>query len=112
MTRALLWRALDAHRALREWARAVPKDAALPVMPGIDGDWLDSVEESLHAELAKPEHPAPAWHDAPTCPGLWLCDEGDSDPYCFTTHRVTWPLNSLLLGDGERWYGPIPEDGK
>ena len=54
----------------------------------------------------------PAWHDAPTCPGLWLCDEGDSDPYCFTTHRVTWPLNSMLLGDGERWYGPIPEDGK
>jgi len=62
----------------------------------------------LYQPATAPEQPA--WHDAPTCAGLWLCDEGRENPYCFTTHRVTWPLNSMLLGEGERWFGPIPED--
>ena len=52
----------------------------------------------------------PAWHDAPTCAGLWFCDEGDENPYRFTCHNVSIPLNPHLVGEGERWYGPIPED--
>ena len=57
-----------------------------------------------------PPATAPAWHDAPTVPGLWLCDEGDENPYRFTCHNVSIPLNPHLVGEGERWYGPIPED--
>jgi hypothetical protein len=53
----------------------------------------------------------PAWHDAPTCAGLWFCDEGDENPYRFTCHNVSIPLNPHLVGEGERWYGPIPPDG-
>ena len=53
----------------------------------------------------------PAWHDAPTCSGLWFCDEGDENPYRFTCHNVSIPLNPHLVGEGERWYGPIPPDG-
>ena len=56
--------------------------------------------------------PTPAWHDAPTEPGLWLCNDGDDNPYRRTTHRVTFPLNQLLVGENERWYGPIPQDGE
>lgn len=35
--------------ALREYIHAIPHDviASLPAMPGIDGDWLDEVQESL-----------------------------------------------------------------
>ena len=54
--------------------------------------------------------PTPAWHDAPTEPGLWLCNDGDDNPYRRTTHRVTFPLNQLLVGEDERWFGPIPQD--
>ena len=53
----------------------------------------------------------PAWHDAPTCSGLWFCDEGDENPYRFTRHNVSIPLKPHLVGEGERWYGPIPPDG-
>jgi hypothetical protein len=63
---------------------------------------------AIRAELAKPS--APAWHDAPTEPGLWMCNDGDDNPYRRTTHRVTFPLNQLLVGENERWYGPIPQD--
>jgi hypothetical protein len=51
MSEALRKDALTAIRALREWVQAVPDDAQLPAMPGIDGDWLDEVE----AALAEPE---------------------------------------------------------
>lgn len=52
----------------------------------------------------------PAWHDAPTEPGLWFYRERDVgfaeflEPYHF-------PLRSFWK-DGTRYYGPItiPED--
>ena len=54
---------------------------------------------------------APAWHDAPTCPGIWLCDEGEKTlKYAWRSLRVMWPFNPERLEEGERWYGPIPED--
>ena len=97
-------------------------------------DYLDSLKRvaGFSAELAKPEPEetfipdwanyrqgvadgkagSPKWHDAPTCDGLWVCNEGDDNPYRWTTHRVTFPLNQLLVGEDERWYGPIPQDGE
>ena len=73
--------------------------------------WRDKeLADAIRAELAKPS--APAWHDAPTEPGLWMCNDGDDNPYRRTTHRVTFPLNQLLVGENERWYGPIPQDGE
>lgn len=54
---------------------------------------------------------SPKWHDAPTEPGLWMCNEGDDNPYRWTTHRVKFPISPLLVGEDERWYGPIPQDG-
>jgi len=65
--------------------------------------------ESLNAALAAPAT-APAWNNVPTCEGLWLCDEGDENPYRFTCHDISMPLNPHLVGEGERWYGPIPEN--
>jgi len=58
----------------------------------------------LQAELAKPEQ-APAWHDAPTVPGIWLGDYGVASTV--TEHDVkTWTTTNSK----SRWYGPIPED--
>lgn len=33
----------DAARALLEWIDSVPENVQLPVMPGIDRDWVDSI---------------------------------------------------------------------
>jgi len=75
-------------------------------------DNLDSYiarHKAIRAELAKPS--APAWHDAPTEPGIWLCDEGGPDCYTWTAHNIV-VLNDPALKDDEcRWYGPIPQDG-
>jgi hypothetical protein len=67
--------------------------------------------EALKAALAAPATaPAqPAWHDAPTVPGVWICDEGDIC-YTWTAHNIEI-LDQFDPGDGLRWYGPIPPDG-
>lgn len=43
-----------AIRALREYIQALPDDvvAALPAMPGIDGDWLDALQTDLNSAIA------------------------------------------------------------
>ena len=66
--------------------------------------------DALRAALAAPATaPArPAWHDAPTVPGVWICDEGDIC-YTWTAHNIEI-LDQFDPGDGLRWYGPIPED--
>lgn len=54
------------------------------------------LRETIKAALSK----APAWHDAPTEPGLWV---------------VNWRLvevreRELWAGQEGRWFGPIPPD--
>ena len=72
---------------------------------------MAAMYEELRAALAAPATaPEPSWQDAPTCAGLWFCDEGDENPYRFTCHNVSIPLNPHLVGESERSYGPIPED--
>ena len=95
--RELLEQALDAIQELEHASTAVSDKKAR------------DAKQSIRAALAAPAT-APAWHDAPTCAGLWLCDEGDENPYRFTCHDISMPLNPHLVGEGERWYGPIPKD--
>ena len=70
-------------------------------------------EEELIDSLQKlAKRAIPAWHDAPTEPGIWLCDEGGPDCYTYTAHNIVL-LNDPALKDDEcRWYGPIPQDTK
>jgi len=46
----------------------------------------------------------PAWHDAPTVPGVWLCTDGMSHTFNASMVRDYKPLFEC------RWYGPILED--
>ena len=46
----------------------------------------------------------PAWHDAPTVPGLWLAMDGRS--FNITPDVFVYPWGGLQ----RRWYGPIPYD--
>lgn len=55
--RDTLKQALEAHRMLRNWIKAVPQEVVLPAMPGIDGDWLDEVERNLRAALEQQADP-------------------------------------------------------
>ena len=66
----------------------------------------DKIRRSLAAPATAPAQPA--WHDAPTVPGVWICDEGDIC-YTWTAHNIEI-LDQFDPGDGLRWYGPIPED--
>lgn len=66
----------------------------------------DAAEALLNA-LAAPAT-APAWHDAPTVPGVWFCDEGDIC-YTWTAHNIEI-LDQFDPGSGLRWYGPIPQE--
>ena len=74
----------------------------------IDGEMNGDNMKKAMAEYVQPS--APAWHDAPTVPGVWICDEGDIC-YTWTAHNIEI-LDQFDPGDGLRWYGPIPEDGQ
>ena len=50
----------------------------------------------------------PAWHDAPTVPGLWVCNYG-----ALSVTAVNQPDIDAFdpaYNAGGRWFGPIPED--
>ena len=73
-------------------------------------DYVDRnsvVRQALRAALAA-QRPAPDWHDAPTTPGVWVCDEGDIC-YTWTAHNIE--ILDIEPEDEVRWYGPIPPDG-
>ena len=50
---------------------------------------------------------APAWHDAPTVPGAWICADKE---HVKRTHTITPGILPVISKFGDRWYGPIPED--
>ena len=52
----------------------------------------------------------PAWHDAPTCAGLWLCNYGILEVVCINQPDVD--NFDDFYNAGGRWYGPIPQDAK
>jgi len=54
------------------------------------------------APVAQPQGD-PAWHDAPTVPGLWVVGSR-----CLHINELDLPIykNSHC-----RWFGPIPDDG-
>jgi hypothetical protein len=45
---AALRQARDLIRFQQEWIDAVPDEPPLPAMPGFDGDWADSVRDSIN----------------------------------------------------------------
>ena len=45
----------------------------------------------------------PAWHDAPTVPGLWVVGSR-----CLHINELDLPIYER---SNCRWYGPIPDDG-
>lgn len=92
----------DAHnkavRFLRAALAAQPQtlDEAMAVPRAM----AQAYENGYNAALAN----GPAWHDAPTVPGIWLCDEGDIC-YTWTAHNIE--ILDIQPEDGVRWFGPI-----
>lgn len=68
---------------------------------------LHDIKEAVKAVLAAPAT-APAWHDAPTVPGLWMCNYGDLS--VATVNQPDIDTFDPAYNTGGRWYGPIPED--
>ena len=90
MTRALLEQALEALECAYS--------------ENYDGAKIHGAKVAIRAHLAQP-----AWHDAPTVPGLWVCRQAITDNV--QAYEVTdqMALNRNLKLKGQ-WYGPIPED--
>ena len=52
--------------------------------------------------------PTPAWHDAPTEPGLWF----NSINHYADIVSQHWIDRGVVANSHARWYGPIPQDTK
>lgn len=61
--------------------------------------------DDLRAYLTQPQG-EPAWHDAPTVPGLWLRVGKTSGDASLLWYQET----SDIWYEGYRWCGPLPED--
>ena len=68
---------------------------------------LHDMKETIKAALVAPAT-APAWHVAPTVPGLWMCNYGDLS--VATVNQPDIDTFDPAYNTGGRWYGPIPED--
>jgi len=92
MTRALLEQALDALNSCGSGYSREQWFDENRVYPAI---------EAIRAHLAQPQG-EPAWHDAPTVPGLWVVGSR-----CLHINELDLPIYER---SNCRWYGPIPED--
>ena len=66
---------------------------------------LHDMKETIKAALEAPAT-APAWHVAPTVPGLWL-----NSVFMKVEDVEQWHIDCQLHLECARWYGPIPPDG-
>jgi hypothetical protein len=85
MTRALLEQALEALECAYS--------------ENYDGAKIHGAKVAIRAHLAQP-----AWHDAPTVPGLWWV-AGTAG--IFHIDEAALPI---YKGSAHRWFGPIPPD--
>ena len=122
--RAVLERALEAiNRALSDNTpylgaceeSACSLRAALAAQPAGRSPFLKEraqleQEWAVLQGMLRDQKKGPAWHDAPTGLGIWICDEGDIC-YEWTAHNIEI-LDKFEPGEGFRWFGPIPEDTK
>ena len=67
-----------------------------------DSATVSDVRAALSAPATAPEQPA--WHDAPTVPGLWWV-AGTAG--IFHIDEAALPI---YKGSAHRWFGPIPPD--
>lgn len=65
-------------------------------------DCAEAIRAALSAPATAPEQPA--WHDAPTVPGLWWV-AGTAG--IFHIDEAALPI---YKGSAHRWFGPIPPD--
>ncbi len=66
---------------------------------------LHDMKETIKAALVAPAT-APAWHVAPTVPGLWL-----NSVFMKVEDVEQWHIDCQLHLECARWFGPIPPDG-
>ena len=93
-------KARDAKQSIRS-ALAAPATAPEQLLPFVP--W--SKEAEMVASWTATAPAQPAWHDAPTCAGLWLSDNFEG----ISTFNSD-DLQTFQTSAGVRWFGPIPED--
>ena len=68
----------------------------------VDGSSLDD----FWRKVCEAIQATPAWHDAPTEPGLWF----NSINHYADIVSQHWIDRGVVANSHARWYGPIPED--
>jgi hypothetical protein len=70
-------------------------------------DWAYSAADAMMKERDKEETDIhPAWHDEPTCAGVWVADDGGS---VSATTLNNSEIQHWEATEGCDWYGPLPE---
>lgn len=74
--------------------------------PG-DGCYYDDAGMQAAYEMGKRHgrEECPAWHDAPTCAGIWVAQK----EFAHTLH-LSEGFEPLDAWKNYRWFGPIPTD--
>lgn len=67
--------------------------------------WLDAGHIKPVRETKTVREDGPAWHDAPTCAGMWVAQK----EFAHTLH-LSEGFEPLDAWKNYRWYGPIPAD--
>lgn len=71
-----------------------------------DEEWgIDIAFDAFHEGLKHARSTAPAWHDAPNAPGLWV-----SSVWVARDFRASDIDTLKSYRNSPRWYGPLPED--
>lgn len=94
---------MQRNEDLREFIQEL--EAALAAQPKPLFADLIAHLEGLADELAAMD--GPAWHDAPTVPGLWL-----NSVFMKVEDVEQWHIDCQLHLECARWFGPIPKDTK
>lgn len=85
------------------------------------GAWVEyddhvAVVAEANAEIERLKASSPAWHDKPTCEGVWIWDNEvttviirEGQPWVRALYTDEYfPCSNV----GGKWYGPIPEEPK
>ena len=97
---------ITVERALLEQALAALECA---YSENYDGAKIHGAKVAIRAALSAPATaPEPAWHDAPTVPGLWVSDFSWMAQKLGRETVEFYAKNRSI--PSRRWYGPMPED--
>ena len=103
------WNAAQSKIVTAAVSSALAALAAPATAPETCGHCGRRVLDAPWTVRATPEDPA--WHDAPTAPGMWACLYRDEFSTAIFNDYEVENFDTEQMAEC-RWYGPIPQEGE